>query len=286
MHSISSEQSQVQVCQSESMSFQGKVVLITGASSGIGAACAEYFAKDGALLALVGRNAEKSATVAKKIQQIGVNVPLVILADISVDSKRIINETIGKYGRLDILINNAAFSIPGTIENMRVEDFDSVMGTNVRGTVLLTQLAVPYLIVSKGNIVNVSSVVGLRAFEGILAYSMSKAALDQFTRCAALELASKGVRVNSVNPAVIDTNFHTIEFGLARNTPEFASMRESQAQMHPIGRYGHTEEVVEAIAFLAKGNAGFVTGVTLPIDGGLSIKSPIGGNPAKLWKNE
>lgn len=266
------------------MSFEGKVVLISGASSGIGAACSEYFAKEGALVAMVGRNPEKSANVAKKIQESGVKVaPLVILADISVDSKRIITETIGKFGRLDILINNAGFSIPGTIENTRIEDFDSIMGTNVRGTLLLTQLAVPYLIKTKGNIVNVSSVVGLRAFEGILAYCMSKAALDQFTHCTALELATKGVRVNSVNPAVIDTNFHTIEFGHPRNTPLFEAMRESQAQMHPIGRFGQSEEVVAAIAFLAKENAGFVTGVTLPIDGGLAIKSPIG-NPSKLWK--
>jgi len=268
------------------MSFDGKVVLITGASSGIGAECAEYFAKEGALLALVGRNAENAVNVSRKIQQGGAKaVPLVILADISIDSKRIINETIGKYGRLDILINNAAFSIPGTIENTRIEDFDSVMGTNVRGTLLLTQLAVPYLIASKGNIVNVSSIVGLRAFEGLLAYCMSKAALDQFTRCTALELASKGVRVNSVNPAVIDTNFQSTEFGISRNTPAFAAMRESQARMHPIGRVGQSEEVVAAIAFLAKENAGFVTGTTLPIDGGLSIKSPVGGNPKELWKS-
>ncbi len=251
------------------MSFEGKVVLITGASSGIGTTCAEYFAKEGALLALVGRNAERSAQVVETIRQSGVlTTPLVILADISVDSERIINETIGKYGRLDILINNAGFSIPGTIENMRIEDFDAVFGTNVRGTVLLTKLAVPHLIASRGNIVNVSSVVGLRAFEGILAYSMSKAALDQFTRCTALELASKGVRVNAVNPAVIDTNFHSIEFGLARNTPEFVAMRESQARMHPIGRYGRSDEVVDAIVFLAKESSGFVTGVNLPIDGG------------------
>lgn len=268
------------------MSFQGKVVLITGASSGIGTACASYFAKEGALLALVGRNAERSAQVAETIRQSGVKIPpLVILADISIDSKRIISETIAKYGRLDILINNAGFSIPGTIENTRVEDFDSVFGTNVRGTLLLTQLAVPYLIASKGNIVNVSSVVGLRAFEGILAYSMSKAALDQFTRCIALELASKGVRVNAVNPAVIDTNFHSIEFGLDRNTPEFVTMRESQARMHPIGRYGRSEEVVAAIAFLANENSGFVTGVNLPIDGGFTIKSPLGGNPVEMWKS-
>lgn len=268
------------------MSFHNKVIIITGASSGIGAACAEYFAKEGALLALVGRNAERSERVAEKIKQSGVkSTPLIILADISVDSKRIINETIAKYGRLDILINNAGFSIPGTIENTTAEDFDSVMGTNVRGTFLLTQLAVPYLIASKGNIVNVSSVVGLRAFEGILVYATSKAALDQFSRCIALELAGKGVRVNSVNPAVIDTNFHTIEFGLDRSTPEFAAMRETHANMHPIGRIGQTEEVVAVIAFLANESAGFITGVNLPIDGGFSIKSPLSGDPTKLWKS-
>lgn len=256
------------------MSFEGKVILITGASSGIGAACAEYFSKEGALLALVGRNADRSRKVVDKIKEIGVEAePLVILADISVDSDRIINETIDKYGRLDILINNAAFSIPGTIENTQLDDFDSMMATNVRGTLLLTQLAVPHLIASKGNIINVSSVCGLRSFEGLLGYCMSKAALDQFTRCISLELAGKGVRVNSVNPGVIDTNFHDC-LGFDRNGPEYSAVMDAYAKMHPLGRVGQSEECVNAIAFLAKGNAGFVTGVTLPIDGGLNVKSP------------
>lgn len=256
------------------MSFEGKVILITGASSGIGAACAEYFAKEGALLALVGRNAERSEKVVEKIKESGIETePLVILADISVDSDRIINETIGKYGRLDVLINNAAFSIPGTIENTRVEDYDSIFATNVRGTFLLTQLAVPHLIESKGNIINVSSVCGLRSFEGLLGYCMSKAALDQFTRCISLELAGKGVRVNSVNPGVVETNFHDC-LGFDRNGPEYAALMDAYAKMHPLGRVGQSEECVNAIAFLANGNAGFVTGVTLPIDGGLTVKSP------------
>lgn len=116
------------------MSFQGKVILITGASGGIGQACAEYFAKEGALLSLVGRNVEKFEKVVEKIKQSGVDAePLIILADISVDSARIIDETIGKYDRLDILINNAGFSIPSSIENTKIEDFDSIMATNVRG---------------------------------------------------------------------------------------------------------------------------------------------------------
>lgn len=177
------------------MSFSGKVILLTGASSGIGAATADYFAKKGALLALVARNMEKFTKVLEKIRNSGVDQePLVILADISVDAERIVNTTIEKYGKLDILINNAAFGIPGTIENTNIDNYDAMMATNVRGTFLLTQLAVPHLIKTKGNIVNVSSVCGSRSFPGFLAYSMSKSALDQFTRCIALELAAKGVR--------------------------------------------------------------------------------------------
>lgn len=256
------------------MSFSKKVILITGASSGIGAACAEYFAKEGAALALVGRNAERLEKVAEKIKENGVEIePLVIIADISTDSERIISETIEKYGHLDILINNAGFSRPGTIETTTVEDFDAIMSTNVRGTFLLTQLAVPHLIQSKGNIVNISSVCGLRSFEGILAYCMSKSALDQFTHCVSMELAAKGVRVNSVNPGVIDTNFHDF-IGLDRNGPEYAAVMTAYAQMHPIGRVGQSEECVNAIAFLANDNAGFITGITLPIDGGLTAKTP------------
>lgn len=255
------------------MSFESKVILITGASSGIGAACAEYFAKEGAKLALVGRNAERSAKVVDIIKESGVQEePLMILADISTDSERIITETIDKFGRLDILINNAAFAIPGSIENTKVEDFDSIIATNVRGTLLLTQLAVPHLIASKGNIVNVSSVCGMRPFKFLLAYCMSKAALDQFTKCIALELAEKGVRVNSVNPGVIDTNFHDC-LGFDRNGVEYAAVMDEYAKMHPIGRVGQSDECVNAVAFLANENAGFVTGVNLPVDGGLNIKT-------------
>lgn len=159
-----------------------------------------------ALLALVGRNADKFEKVTEKIKEAGVeNEPLVILADVSVDTERIMAETIGKYKRLDVLINNAGFAKCGTIETTIMDDYDAVMATNIRAVFQLTQLAVPYLIESKGNIVNVSSVCTLRPFTGFLSYNLAKAALDQLTKCVALELAEKGVRVNSVNPAVIDT---------------------------------------------------------------------------------
>lgn len=117
-----------------------------------------------------------------------------------------ISETIKKYNRLDVLINNAGIIESGTIETTSLEQFDRVMSTNIRSIYNLTMLAVPHLIKTQGNIVNISSVNGIRSFPGVLAYNISKAAVDQFTRCVALELALKNVRCNSVNPGVTVTN--------------------------------------------------------------------------------
>lgn len=246
--------------------FEGKIILITGAASGIGKACAEYFAKEGALLALVDLNAEKFKEVLNEIKKNGAkDSPLVIVADVSSDSQRIINTTIDKYGRLDILINNAGIAHIEMFESSTVEKYDKIMAINTRAVFLLSQCAIPHLVKSKGNIVNVSSVAALRAVKGYIAYSMSKASVDQFTRCAALELAEKGVRVNAVNPGVINTSLlktHLNEVDMAK-----------YINMHPIGRIGQPEEVTNAIAFLAHEKAGFCTGVTLPVDGGISINS-------------
>lgn len=174
------------------MSFTNKVILITGANSGIGQAAAEYFAKEGALLALVGRRAEKFENVLTNIKESGIDMePLVIVADVATDAERIIGETIEKYGRLNILLNNAGFTTFGTLEEMQMDDYDAIMATNVRGPVVLTRHAIPYLVETKGNVVNVSSALAIVPSEMVFAYSMSKAMLDQFTRCAAMELAGK-----------------------------------------------------------------------------------------------
>lgn len=251
------------------MPFIGKVILITGASSGIGAACAKYFAKKGALLALVGRNAEKFQKVNEAIQMCGVEMePLIIIADVAVDSERIMNETIEKYGHLDILINNAGIFIPGTFESMTMEEYDTMMSTNIRGVVLLTQLAIPHLIETKGNIVNVSSVSGIIPTEQWFGYAMSKAGLDHFTRCAAIELAGKGVRVNSINPGFIDTEVHSND----KSEEEQAALFDEMKLKHPIGRIGTKEDCVNAIATLCDENASFVTGVLFRVDGGISTK--------------
>lgn len=183
------------------MDFTGKTVIVTGASSGIGAQAAREFAKLGANVTLSGRNVENLHEVAKECSADGIKT-LVIAGDVAdlENAKKIIEETIKKFSQIDVLVNNAGVLEVGTIENTSIEQYDRVMNTNVRAIYHLTMLAVPHLIATQGNIVNISSVNGIRSFPGVLAYNVSKAALDQFTRCVALELAPKNVRVNSVNP--------------------------------------------------------------------------------------
>ena len=253
------------------VNLNGKVALITGASSGIGAATAKLFSKLGATLALSGRNVENLEKVANECE--GAKKPLLIKADLGIeeDTKLVLDKTISELGKIDILINNAGVLEMGTIENTSLEQYDRVMNVNLRAVYHLTMLATPHLIESKGNIVNVSSVNGIRSFPGVLAYNISKAGLDQFTRCVALELAPKGVRVNSVNPGVIITELQK-RGGL--NDEAYSNFLERSKQTHALGRPGNVDEVAEAISFLASDNASFTTGCNLPVDGGRHAMCP------------
>jgi len=255
------------------MNFAGKVVLVTGASSGIGAATAIKFAKLCAQLSLTGRKKENLIQTAKDCKEAGGLDPLVITGDLTKeeDNVKIIKETIDKYGKLDVLVNNAGIIEVGTIENTSLEQYDRVMNTNVRSIYHLTMLAVPHLIESKGCIVNVSSVNGIRSFPGVLAYNLSKMAVDQFTRCVALELAAKGVRCNCVNPGVTVTNLHK-RGGMDEET--YKKFLEHSKNTHAMGRPGEASEVAEAIAFLASDAASFTTGCSLPVDGGRHAMCP------------
>jgi len=256
------------------MNFNGKVVLITGASSGIGAGAAEYFAKLGATLALTGRNADNlNKTIENCVTAEGTPRPLPIIGDITIesDAKMIIEKVIQTFGKLNVLINNAGILDRGTIETTSLEQYDKVMNTNVRSLYYLTMLAVPHLIATKGNVVNVSSVNGIRSFPGVLAYNISKSAVDQFTRCVALELAPKGVRVNSINPGVIITDIHR-RGGL--NDEEYEIFLEHSRTTHALGRPGNVEETAAAIAFLASDLASFITAIQLPVDGGRHAMCP------------
>jgi NAD(P)-dependent dehydrogenase (short-subunit alcohol dehydrogenase family) len=140
-----------------------------------------------------------------------------------------------------------------------------MLNVNLRAVFTLMQKALPSLIERRGNIVNVSSVTGLRAFPGVLAYCVSKAALDQLTRCASLELATKGVRVNAVNPGVVVTEIHK-RGGMDQEA--YGAFLERSKQTHPLGRVGHPEEIAALVLFLASEEASWITGATYSIDGG------------------
>lgn len=246
--------------------IEGKVALITGATSGIGKATAFCFAREKVQLMLVSRNENLLKDVANSVTEMGTNVAI-FPADLTdeVQTRQCIDATLKTYGGIDILVNSAGIIANGTIENTSLKDWDYMMNINLRSIFLFLQLSLPSIIERKGNIVNVSSVTGLRAFPGVLAYCVSKAGLDQFTRCAALELASKGVRVNAVNPGVTLTNLHR-NSGMDENS--YQAFLEHSKMTHPIGRVGNPEEIAKLILFLASPHAGWITGVTYSIDGG------------------
>lgn len=254
------------------MDFTGKVVLITGASSGIGAATAEVFSKKGANIVIVGRNVDNLKATENKCKEVNQNINcLSIVADVTIDAEKIIDETIAKFQRLDVLVNNAGILAAGGLLDIEVEQFDRILNTNLRAVFMLTKLAAPHLIVSQGSIINVSSVAGLRSFAGALSYGVSKAALDQFTKCVALEMAPKNVRVNAVNPGVVVTDIH-MRGGMTEEV--YAQYLERCKETHAMGRVGNVYEVADTIAFLASDSASFITGACLPIDGGKHAMCP------------
>jgi NAD(P)-dependent dehydrogenase (short-subunit alcohol dehydrogenase family) len=246
--------------------FGGKVAFVTGATSGIGQACALAFARAGANVVCVGRNEDALADVAQRIREAGADA-LTIQADLSLEqeSERAIAHAVQKFGGVDVLVNAAGHISSGTIENTSLQAWDDMMNVNVRAVFQLMQKALPSLIERRGNIVNVSSVTGLRAFPGVLAYCVSKAALDQLTRCASLELAAKGVRVNAVNPGVVVTEIHK-RGGMSEEA--YAAFLEHSKQTHPLGRTGRPEEIANLVLFLASEQASWITGATYSIDGG------------------
>ncbi|XP_075980344.1 3-oxoacyl-[acyl-carrier-protein] reductase FabG-like [Anticarsia gemmatalis] len=254
------------------MGFSEKVVVITGASAGIGAAIAVKFAEQRANVVLVARNQKNLKEVAEKCQEYGCT-PFIIVADVSkdADTKKVIQNTIAKYGRIDILVNNAGIIADAAIyEENAMQVYDRIMTTNLRAAVYLTNLAAPHLIETRGNIINISSIAAVDTVNsGNFAYCTSKAGMDHFTRSVALDLGPKGVRVNTVNPGPVHTGI--IDYrGPSRD--------EIWKQWEPntaLGRVSAPEEIGDLVLFLASDKAKSITGSSYLTDNGVLLKRNI-----------
>ena len=189
------------------------------------------------------------------------------VADVTADEapRRIVDAAVAAYGGIDALVNAAGIIASGSVMDTTDDGWDTMMNINVRAPFRLLRQAAPSLIARKGSVVNVSSVAGLRAFPGIASYAVSKAAVDQLTRVAALDLAPHGVRVNAVNPGVVVTNLHR-RGGM--DPQKYEEFLEKSRMTHPLGRAGKAEEIADLIAFLLSPASVWMTGDTISVDGG------------------
>lgn len=250
--------------------FEGRSILVTGATSGMGHATARLLAGRGAKVAIAGRRADRLAALARELNAAG-SEALELPGDVCDEAAcgRWVEEAAARFGGLDGLVNAAGVLSPGSAADTTSDGWDRIMDTNLRAVFVLTRAAIPHLVRTKGAVVNLSSVGGLRPYPNLLAYCVSKAALDHLTRCTALDLAPHGVRVNAVNPGVVVTELHTVTHAV----PDYPAFLEKGKTTHPIGRVGTAEEVATLIAYLLGPDAGWITGVTWSIDGGRALAS-------------
>lgn len=246
---------------------EAPVILISGGNAGIGRATALRFARAGARIVIAARNAETAREALSMIRVAGGECHFVT-CDVRDEGQceRAVAETVERHGRLDVLVNNAGSIIRKlTVAQLTTAQWQEMFDVNVHGVFYLSRAALPHLARTRGNIVNVASYAGLVGYAGSAAYCAAKGAVVQLTRAMALDHAAEGVRVNCVCPGSVNTPMIAAAF--AQHGPGAA---ELWAGKHPLGRIAEPEEVAEAIYWLASAAAGFVTGVALPVDGGIT----------------
>ncbi|BFZ09325.1 hypothetical protein BsWGS_12364 [Bradybaena similaris] len=266
--------------------LNGKVAIVTGSSSGLGEAIALLFAARGASVTLCGRDGGRLQSVYDKAVGISGGHKerfIIVQGDLNDQEVRenVVSQTVKAFGQLDILVANAGISdVNCSLLDANNESYNNIMDSNVKSVFFLIQQAVPHLQKTKGTIITVSSIASTLPSTTAVVYSMSKAALDHLTHCLAVDLGSKGIRVNSVNPSFIETRILRFLGGdvdtLTKNRVEFES---TKCMLQ--GRVGIPDDVAEAVAFLASDAAGFITGQNLKIDGGRGFGEPNGWSATK-----
>jgi meso-butanediol dehydrogenase / (S,S)-butanediol dehydrogenase / diacetyl reductase len=253
------------------MKLKSQVAIITGSSQGIGEASAYLFAQEGAKVIIVSRTREKGEKVARRINQ-GIGEAIYIRADVSreEDVKMIMEKTVNKFGKIDILFNNAGVGKGIDFFDMSVEDWDNIININLRGHFLCCKYAAPFLKQEGGGkIINMSSVLAYLTLPGNTAYTASKAAIVGFTKALALDLAPYSIRVNVIIPGSIDTEM--LWDGLEKGE-ELEKTKKEVAAAEPLGYVGKPEEIAKVALFLASDDSSFATGAPFIIDGGLLTK--------------
>ena len=249
------------------MRLKQKVTIITGANSGIGHATALRFASEGAVVVIAARNQPRGQAVVSEIESTGGNALFVPLdVRLPEQCERVIAQTISQFGRLDVVVNNAGIILRNrNVLHTTYDEWDDTFDINVKGTFNMSKVALPHLITSRGNIVNMSSYLGLVGATGLAAYCASKGAIIQLTRAMALDHAADGIRVNCVCPGSVHTPM--IEAAWEQYGEGAEQLWKNK---HPVGRVARADEVADAILYLASSESSFVTGVALPVDGGIT----------------
>lgn len=252
------------------MKLKARVALITGGTEGIGYATAELFLREGARVVVAGRSAEKGARAVKALKPLG--EVLFVRGDVSRprDAERMVRRAVERFGRLDILFNNAGIYLEKVAEETDESEWDRVLDINLKGTFLVSRYAIVQMKrQGSGVIINNSSDAGLVGNRACPAYCASKGGVTVMTKAMALDYAAHNIRVNCVNPGTIDTPMLAYEAKASGDVKGYLRRMDSE---HPMGRVGRPEEVARAVLFLASDESSFVTGATLPVDGGITAQ--------------